>query len=109
MEKMVQMISLTQLVQNFGITELDYLKIDAEGHDVVILEGYDWKVKPKFLKCEHGRNNDLMQMTVRHRDRDINTGSSSGIYTQYGCRIDRITFTVFMCPPVFEDLHVLLA
>ena len=65
MEKMVQMISLTQLVQNFGITELDYLKIDAEGHDVVILEGYDWKVKPKFLKCEHGRNNNPDIITDR--------------------------------------------
>ena len=64
-ERTVYTISLDQLVANFGITQLDFLKIDTEGHDVVILEGYSWRIKPTFIKCEHGRHNNPDILTER--------------------------------------------
>ena len=36
-----------------NITELDYLKIDVEGYDGIVLEMFPWhEVKPKYIKFE---------------------------------------------------------
>jgi len=32
---------------------IDFLRIDTEGHEVHILEAYNWEIKPKVIKVEH--------------------------------------------------------
>ena len=33
--------------------DLGILKLDVEGHELEVLEGFDWLVKPEILKIEH--------------------------------------------------------
>ena len=49
----VTCLTLDALIDMYGITEIDFCKIDVEGHEVNILGNYSWKVKPKVIKCEH--------------------------------------------------------
>ena len=32
---------------------IDFMRIDTEGHEVHILDAYDWEIKPKVIKVEH--------------------------------------------------------
>lgn len=50
----IKTTTLDSIVNTFNYDTIDFLKIDAEGHDLVILETYSWRVKPLFIKCEHG-------------------------------------------------------
>lgn len=49
----VPCMTLDSFLNNFKITDIDFLQLDVEGHELVILENYSWKVKPKMLKIEH--------------------------------------------------------
>ena len=43
-----------------NITEIDYLKLDVEGHETDIMQAYEWSVFPTFIKLEHYHINDIM-------------------------------------------------
>ena len=49
----VPCMTLDSLLNSFKITSVDLLQIDVEGHELVVLENYSWKVKPSMLKIEH--------------------------------------------------------
>jgi len=49
----VKCMTLDTLIDLYGIDEIDFCKIDVEGHELNVLENYSWKVKPKFMKIEH--------------------------------------------------------
>jgi FkbM family methyltransferase len=49
----VQSIKLDTFLLEHDITEVDFMKIDVEGHEMEILNHYSWDVKPKIIKCEH--------------------------------------------------------
>ena len=37
-----------------NISEIDYLKVDAEGYDKLVLEGLNWsKICPRLIMCEY--------------------------------------------------------
>ena len=59
-ETTVKAMTLDTLIHQEGLEEIDYCKIDVEGHEQTILESYSWRVKPKFMKVEHF-----------HSDRDL--------------------------------------
>lgn len=61
----VKMTTLDAIVSTFGYDTIDFLKIDAEGYDVVIIENYSWKVKPTFIKCEHGQPKNPAERTQK--------------------------------------------
>lgn len=45
--------TLTDYVDASGITTVNFLKIDAEGHDLRVLQGFPWeKYKPSVIECE---------------------------------------------------------
>lgn len=48
----VQVRKLLRFINEFDIQEIDFLKIDTEGNDLLVLKGLDWKVKPKVVLCE---------------------------------------------------------
>jgi FkbM family methyltransferase len=33
--------------------KIDFLRVDAEGHELDIIEPYNWKIKPSLIKVEH--------------------------------------------------------
>ena len=45
--------SLDTFLSKYMIHDLDYLKIDVEGHEIDIIEPYSWRVKPTLIKMEH--------------------------------------------------------
>lgn len=50
----VKTITLKDYINTNGINKIDFLKIDTEGHDLFVLEGFDWKnhSHPKVIICE---------------------------------------------------------
>jgi len=49
----VPCMTLQSYLKENNITQIDYLKVDTEGHEMDIFEAYDWSVKPTFMKIEH--------------------------------------------------------
>lgn len=49
----VSCFTLDDFLDKHHINEIDFCKIDVEGHEPTILRGYSWRVKPKLIKCEH--------------------------------------------------------
>lgn len=49
----VEALTLDTLLSVYNINDIEYLQIDVEGHELVILENYSWRIKPKYLKVEH--------------------------------------------------------
>jgi FkbM family methyltransferase len=49
----VKTMSFDTLLSVTGITQIDYLKIDTEGYDSVILKSFPWDlIQPKYIKFE---------------------------------------------------------
>lgn len=49
----VAVTSLTSFFESSAMPSVDFLKIDTEGHDLFVLEGYPWhRNKPKVIECE---------------------------------------------------------
>lgn len=50
----VEVISLETYILDRGYSSPDFLKVDAEGHDLDVLRGYPWyRKKPKVVMCEY--------------------------------------------------------
>ena len=53
---LVNTITFDDLIDFCGITQIDYLKIDAEGYDWILISNFPYnRIKPKFIQveCEH--------------------------------------------------------
>ncbi len=49
----VDIITLTEFFQDKPLPSVDFLKIDTEGHDLFVLQGYPWeRDKPAVIECE---------------------------------------------------------
>ena len=48
----VDVITLTSFIHEQRIKKVDFLKIDTEGFDYFVLQGYPWKKAPKVILCE---------------------------------------------------------
>ncbi len=49
----VDITTLAHLVDAFSIEQVDFLKIDTEGHDLMALKGFPWKrLRPRVVVCE---------------------------------------------------------
>lgn len=49
-------VSLNTLLKD--VNHLDFLKIDAQGHDLNIIEAFNFKPEPTFIKIEHSHCDD---------------------------------------------------
>ena len=45
-------VNLKSYCENGGISNIDFLKIDTEGHDLFVLEGLSWDNLPSVIICE---------------------------------------------------------
>ncbi len=49
----VDTVSLSDFFQGREMPEVDFLKIDTEGHDLFVLQGFPWeRNRPKVIECE---------------------------------------------------------
>jgi FkbM family methyltransferase len=49
----IQVTTLAQLVKERGVTEVDFLKVDTEGLDLMVLRGFPWdQLTPSVVVCE---------------------------------------------------------
>tara|TARA_R100000231_G_C5315987_1_gene161947 strand:- start:192 stop:770 length:579 start_codon:yes stop_codon:yes gene_type:complete len=55
----VPCMTLNSLIAKYNFEHINYLKIDTEGHELNIIESYDWEIKPDFLKIEHDHIDDI--------------------------------------------------
>lgn len=55
----VKSSTIHDLLTQYNITHIDYMKIDTEGHEKNIIDGHDWSVKPTAIKLEHSHINDI--------------------------------------------------
>ena len=55
----VDCMTLQSLIKKHNLQNIDYLKIDVEGHETNILDAYDWSIKPTFIKLEHTHVDDI--------------------------------------------------
>lgn len=63
----VNALTLNSFLIKHEIEEIDLMKIDVEGHELIILESYDWIIKPKFLKIEHKFVNNLRLINLLNK------------------------------------------
>lgn len=53
----VMTTTLTDICQQENVTRVGFLKIDTEGHDLMVLKGFPWEtMKPAFVECEYEDN-----------------------------------------------------
>ena len=50
--KFVEIKSLGTVVRENNLTRIDFLNIDIEGNDLLVLEKYDWSVYPYVIAAE---------------------------------------------------------
>ena len=49
----VECMRLDTLIKKYNVEKIDYLKVDIEGREFMIMMDYSWKIKPKQVKIEH--------------------------------------------------------
>lgn len=54
----VEAMTLDKLIEKYNITHIDYLKIDAEGHEMNILKEFSWDRLPTVIQLEHWHIDD---------------------------------------------------
>lgn len=56
-------LTLDSLIEQKNISEIDFLKLDIEGHEADVLYAYSWSIKPSFIKLEHYHIDDVKMRT----------------------------------------------
>lgn len=51
-------ITMDRLMDVCNVSSIDFLKIDVEGHEINLLNGFNFGVRPKFIKIEHKHVDD---------------------------------------------------
>lgn len=60
----VPCITLDCLLDKYNINDIDYLKVDTEGHELNIFKNYSWRIKPTFLKIEKKHINEQKILSI---------------------------------------------
>jgi len=49
----VRVLTLRRIVEDHNLSNVDFLKIDTEGHDLFVLKGFPWEqIHPEIVLCE---------------------------------------------------------
>lgn len=64
----IDVTTLTDFIQARDIKQIDFLKIDTEGHDLFVLRGLPWQqVRPRLVLCEY-ENHKTEPLGYRYED-----------------------------------------
>lgn len=65
----VDVTTIAEIMEEYHLEEIDFLKIDVEGYDFSVLKGVPWdRVKPAVIECEY---EDAKTLRLGHRWQDI--------------------------------------
>jgi FkbM family methyltransferase len=64
----VPAMTLDTLLTTHDVTDIDFMQIDVEGHELVILDSYSWRIKPKYLRIEHKFIDDIKLTSILERN-----------------------------------------
>jgi FkbM family methyltransferase len=65
----VDVTTVTEIADQYGINRIDFLKIDVEGFDLDVLNGVPWeRIKPAVIECEF---EDAKTLALGHGWREI--------------------------------------
>lgn len=77
----VDTISLSDYFSDRELNEVAFLKIDTEGHDLFVLQGFPWdRLKPDVIECEY---EDAKTVPMGHTWRDVAEFLREKGYTVY--------------------------
>jgi len=70
----VKCVTLNTLVEMLDLDSIDYMQIDVEGHELHILENYNFKIRPTMIKIEHKHTEangktpeDILNILKKHK------------------------------------------
>ena len=63
----VNCVTLEQLFIDLNISEIDLLHIDTEGHDIEILNSYNYKIKPKKIIFENAHTDGTRKRSGNYK------------------------------------------
>ena len=70
----VKCVTLNTLVEMLDLDSIDYMQIDVEGHELHILENYNFKIRPTKIKIEHKHTEangktpeDILNILKKHK------------------------------------------
>lgn len=63
----VDAITLDGLIDSRRVENIDFLKIDAQGHELNILRKFSFRVKPRTVKIEHQHCDDAELLRILHK------------------------------------------
>jgi FkbM family methyltransferase len=49
----VETTTINKIIEDYNITNIEFLHLDTEGHDYQILKNYNFSIKPKQIMFEH--------------------------------------------------------
>lgn len=49
----VDAMRMDTLIDKYDVKRIDLLQMDVEGHELIILNDYSWKIKPSYVRIEH--------------------------------------------------------
>lgn len=102
----VDATSATEIVNENGLTGIDFLKIDVEGHELAVLKGVPWdRIKPAAIECEF-EDSKTAALGYSYRDlAHILVGLGYTVYVsewhpilRYGVRHDWCRLTQYPAP-----------
>lgn len=65
----VETVRLDKTLNRLGVNHVSLLKIDVEGADFSVLQGFDWdKIKPEMVMCEFADDRSLPNFGCTHHD-----------------------------------------
>jgi FkbM family methyltransferase len=77
----VDVTTVTEVVQELGLSSVDFLKIDVEGLDLAVLRGVPWgDLRPDVVECEF---EDAKTLALGHSWQDIGAFLRDQGYTVY--------------------------
>lgn len=63
----VAALRLDTLLEIYHVDRIDLLQMDVEGHELVILNDYSWKIKPSYIRIEHKFVDDTILTSLLER------------------------------------------
>jgi FkbM family methyltransferase len=80
-EGMTDVTTIKEVVRSWGISRIDFLKIDVEGADLAVLKGVPWdRLTPDVIECEF---EDHKTVPIGHTSKDIAQFLSDKGYAVY--------------------------
>ncbi len=76
----VQGKTLDTIIDYYTVSEIDFLKIDTEGHELNILKSFSFNVRPRSIKVEHRLTDDLAISEILRQENYLTWTEENDIY-----------------------------